>query len=64
LGKAPAIEVLDHQQAQNDFDRCRGAPICGGGGKAFEEVRFDGLKEYVIVQERIHLRQNRIHPHA
>ena len=56
----PAVEPLDDEQAEDDFDRGGMPPARGGLRAAFGEIRPHALIEGVVVQQRVELRQDRV----
>jgi len=50
LGKAPVVEVLDDEHAQDDLHGRRGPSVGRRMRVAAQQIGFDGLKKGVIVE--------------
>jgi hypothetical protein len=53
LGVALRVQVLDHQHAQDDLDRCGGASRHGWLWPPSAELGTDVLKEPIVVQQPV-----------
>jgi hypothetical protein len=61
---APVVQPLDDQQPLNHLHGCGGPSARGGVGRAAAQVGFDAMKERIVCQQLIELRQDGIHGQA
>jgi sensor domain CHASE-containing protein len=54
---APAVEPLEHEQAQHDLDRRAGPPQAQAVRAASGHVGFDPAKDRVILEQPVELRE-------